>query len=145
MPRPGPLPQTRPSNDDICAILCNFCDVFACYAAVDFDITGIALFVDDAPQLPNLRDGLRNEALAAKARLHGHNQHHVKFRQQRQDLRKRRAGPDGHGSLRAQFPDAADLRARVALAFPVHRHNVRAGGNEFLQIAVRFADHQMHI
>ena len=98
-----------------------------------------------AAQQSELWHHICHKALAAKARLHSHHQHHGQPIRIGQHRLCRRARLNGNGRLAAPGKDLVDHCARVIVALQVESDKVRTGVSIIVNIPQRLADHQVHI
>ena len=140
-----PAEYRRTGNDDIRARGDNVRRVVELCAAVNLELTVVAVLLDLRAHRTDLVHALRDKALAAKARLDRHDKHHVAVRQQREQHVRRGARLDRAGRLDARGLDLLQLLERIAVRLIMYGNDVRACLDEIIQILVRVRDHQMHV
>ena len=114
---------------------------------VDLQLTGRVLAVDHFPDRRELWHHVRHELLAAKARLHGHDQDEIDQLQIRRDSLRRGLRLYADSGADACLPDDLQCLQVVLqdIGFDVDCDDVRPGLAEFLYIADRSIDHQMNV
>ena len=83
--------------------------------------------------------------LPAEAGIHRHHQDEVDIGGDLFDRRHRRRRVEDHAGLGAELLDLRDGAMQVRQHLDVHRHHVRAGIDERLDVAIGIADHQVHV
>src|SRR5262249_3367647 len=121
-------------------------DVVELDAPVDLEVHVVqAPLIEHPAQGADLRHHLRDEGLAAEARVDAHHQHQVHLAEHVLDGVGGRGGVEHHAGTPAGGADLLHHPVQVTAGLHVHRDQVGAGAGEVVDIALRLLDHEMDV
>ena len=112
--------------------------------AVNLQLALIAILLDFRADSLDFVHALRDKALTAKARLNGHDEHHIAIRQQREQHLSGGFRLDNAGCLDTGCADFLQLLERITVGLVVYGDDIRAGLDEVVQILVRPRSSDVH-
>ena len=116
-------------------------DVVELDATVNLDVQ----FRLHLAQFANLVETIRNQALAAESRVHGHNQNHVYDVEHVLDVFERSCRVDGHGGLDAEFLDLVQQTVEMVRGLGVYADDACSGFCKLTDIVFRMFNHQVTV
>ena len=120
-------------------------NILARHAAVDLQANGVTGGVNQGPGLAQLVEGCGNERLAAKARVHRHQQHHVHLVHDVLERVQANVGIEHQAALAAGLADHLQGAVDVGGGVRVEGNPAGPGLGEVADQAVHRGHHQVHI
>ena len=114
-------------------------------AAVDRNRRVVAGRIEQGADRADFRLAARDESLAAKARVDGHEQHLIDVGGDFLERGHRRRRIDRHSGLDAGVPQHLQRPVQVRQHLDVHRDPRRSRVDERGQVVVRVVEHQVHV
>src|SRR5712692_7190261 len=120
-------------------------DVPGVYAAVHFQHDCAPRVVDFPACVAQLFQGVGDELLPAKSRIHRHDENQVELVQDVIEAGQRRGGVQYKARLAARIMDQADGAIDVLARLRVEADDVRPGASEIRNDPIDRSDHQVHV
>ena len=137
----GLAEDSASDDENVCTRFLAGEDVVEFDSAVDLNIE----FRLERTQFANLVKAIRNEALAAESRVHGHDEHHVNDVEHVLDAFERCCRIDGNGGLDSEFCNLVQQTVEVVCGFGVHADDACACFCKFAHVIFGIFNHQMAI